>query len=151
MKKIFNYMFYGLKFLFLIGAFGLTLFIMIRMNVRLEKSMSTVIPVLIPFILLLIIFIINIAFKQKSVTNNLFYNITCCLVFATILFVCYRAMFDTNLVLSEKYGYGIDFNFFDNFIAYINIMLYGLFIADIFFMFREKDENVDKSKKSKKA
>lgn len=141
MKKIFNYLFYGLKFLLLIGALGLTLFIMIRMNVRLEKSMTSIIPVLIPFVLLLIIFIINMIFKQKGVTDNIFYNLTCCLVFATILFACYRAMFDTNMVLNEKYGYGIDFNYFDNFVAYINIMLYGLFIADIFFMFREREKS----------
>ena len=148
MKKIFNYMFYGLKFLFLIGAFGLTLFIMIRMNVRLEKSMVSILPVFIPFVLLLVVFIINMIFKQKGVTDNLFYNITCCLVFATIIFVCYRAMFDTNMVLNEKYGYGVDFNFFDNFVAYINIMLYGLFIANIFFMFKERENEKPKKVKA---
>lgn len=148
MKKIFNYMFYGLKFLFLIGAFGLTLFIMIRMNVRLEKSMVSILPVFIPFVLLLVVFIINMIFKQKGVSDNLFYNITCCLVFATIIFVCYRAMFDTNMVLNEKYGYGVDFNFFDNFVAYINIMLYGLFIANIFFMFKEREKEKPKKVKA---
>ncbi len=148
MKKIFNYMFYGLKFLFLIGAFGLTLFIMIRMNVRLEKSMVSILPVFIPFVLLLVVFIINMIFKQKGVSDNLFYNITCCLVFATIIFVCYRAMFDTNMVLNEKYGYGVDFNFFDNFVAYINIMLYGLFIANIFFMFKERENEKPKKVKA---
>ena len=148
MKKIFNYMFYGLKFLFLIGAFGLTLFIMIRMNVRLEKSMVSILPVFIPFVLLLVVFIINMIFKQKGVSDNLFYNITCCLVFATIIFVCYRAMFDTNMVLNEKYGYDVDFNFFDNFVAYINIMLYGLFIANIFFMFKERENEKPKKVKA---
>ena len=151
MKKIFNYLFYGLKFLLLIGALGLTLFIMIRMNVRLEKSMTSIIPVLIPFVLLLIIFIINMIFKQKGVTDNIFYNLTCCLVLATIVCVTLRAVFDTNMVLNEKYGYGVDFNFFDNFVAYINIMLYGLSIANILFMFREKDKNVEKSKELKNA
>ena len=38
MKRIFNGLFYGLKFLLLIGAFGLTLFILIRMNIRLANS-----------------------------------------------------------------------------------------------------------------
>ena len=140
MKKIFNYLFYLLKFLLLIGAFGITLFIIIRMNMRLNKNIVDSIHIFIPFILLLLIFIINIIFKQQGVTNNSFYNLTNCLVFATIIVVGYRAIFDTNMVLNEKYGYGIDFNFFDNFIAYINIMLYGLFIADIFFMFKEKDK-----------
>ena len=73
------------------------------------------------------------------------------MVLATIVCVTLRAVFDTNMVLNEKYGYGVDFNFFDNFVAYINIMLYGLSIANILFMFREKEEKVQKSKKLKKA
>lgn len=151
MKKIFNWLFYGLKFLLLIAALGLTLFVLIRMNVRLEKNMMSILPELIPFVLLLILFIVNMIFKQKGVNENIFYNLTCCLVLATIVCVALRAVFDTNMVLNEKYGYGVDFNFFDNFIAYINIMLYGLSIANILFMFREKEEKVQKSKKLKKA
>ena len=151
MKKIFNWLFYGLKFILLIGALGLTLFVLIRMNVRLEKNMMSVIPELVPFAILLILFVINMIFKQKSVNENVFYNLTCCLVLVTIVCVSLRAIFDTNMVLNAKYGYGVDFNFFDNFVPYINIMLYGLSIADVLFMFREKDENVDKSKKLKKA
>lgn len=141
MKKIFNYMFYGLKFLFLIASFAICLFIMMRMNMRLDKSFTTIIPELIPFLILLVIFIINIILNQKEVTDNLFYNITCCLVLATILFVGYRAIFDKNMVLNEKYGYGIDFNYFDNFISYIKIMLYGLVICNIFFMFKDREES----------
>lgn len=141
MKKIFNYMFYGLKFLLLIASFAICLFIMMRMNMRLDKSFVTIIPELIPFLILLVIFIINIILNQKEVTDNLFYNITCCLVLATILFVGYRAIFDKNMVLNEKYGYGIDFNYFDNFISYIKIMLYGLVIGNIFFMFKDREES----------
>ena len=69
--------------------------------------------------------------------------------------VALRSLLDTNMVLNEKYGYGVDFNFFDNFIPYIKIMLYGLSIADVLFMFREKDndkiKDEKKSKKLKKA
>ena len=151
MKKIFNGLFYFFKFILLIASFGLALFILIRMNVRLEKNMISVLPEFIPFILLLIVFIINMAFKQVGVTKNLFYNLTCCLAFATIICVCLRAIFDTNMVLNEKYGYGIDFNFFDNFIAYIKIMLYSLLLANILLMFREKDKDDIKSKKLKEA
>lgn len=151
MKKIFNGLFYGLKFLLLIAALGLTLFVLIRMNVRLEKNMMSILPELIPFVLLLILFIVNMIFKQKGVTKCLFYNLTCCLVLTTIVLVSLRAIMDTNMVLNGKYGYGIDFNFFDNFLAYIDIMVYGLSIANILFMFREKDKNVEKSKELKKA
>lgn len=155
MKKIFNILFYSLKFILLIAAFGLTLFVLIRMDVRLEKSIMSSFSSFIPFIILFVLFIINMFFKQISVTKNLFYNLTCCLVLSTIVLVSLRAILDTNMVLNAKYGYGIDFNFFDNFLAYINIMLYGLSIGDILFMFREKDNVVDKktikSKNNKKV
>ena len=146
MKKIFNWLFYGLKFLLLIATLGLTLFVFIRMNVRLEKNMMSVLPELIPFVLLLILFIVNMIFKQKGIKENIFYNLTCCLVLATIVCVALRAVFDTNMVLNEKYGYGVDFNFFDNFVSYINIMLYGLSIANVLFMFKNtkgEDSNLE--------
>ena len=151
MKKIFNILFYVLKFILLIAAFGLTLFIFVRMNIRLEKNMVTAIPHFIPFILILVAFIINLIFRQEGVTKNLFYNLTCCLVFSTIIWACCRAIFDTNMVLNEKYGYGIDFNFFDNFVPYIKIMVYGLVVANVFFMFKERDKKGIKSKKLKEA
>ncbi len=149
MKKIFNGLFYGLKFLLFVVAFGLTLFILIRMNMRLNKDFTSIISEFIPFVILLILFIVNLLFKQKNISKNLFYNLTCCLVLSTIIVVALRSLLDTNMVLNEKYGYGVDFNFFDNFIPYIKIMLYGLSIADILFMFREKDN--DKIKDEKKV
>ena len=149
MKKIFNGLFYGLKFLLFVVAFGLTLFILIRMNMRLNKDFTSIISEFIPFVILLILFIVNLLFKQKNISKNLFYNLTCCLVLSTIIVVALRSLLDTNMVLNEKYGYGVDFNFFGNFIPYIKIMLYGLSIADVLFMFREKDN--DKIKDEKKV
>ena len=149
MKKIFNVLFYIFKYILLIAAFALTLFVLIRMNVRLGKNITSIVPELIPFAVLLILFILNMILRQRSVNNNVFYNLTCCLVLATIVCVSLRAILDTNMVLNEKYGYGVDFNFFDNFIAYIKIMLYGLSIADILFMFREKDDKIEKKDKAK--
>ena len=156
MKKIFNGLFYGLKFLLLIAAFALALFIFIRMNMRLNKDIISVLPQFVPFLLLLILFIINMIFRQEGVTKCLFYNLTCCLVLTTIVLVSLRAILDTNMVLNGKYGYGIDFNFFDNFLAYIDMMVYGLIISNILFMFKEKDNikdekiESDKSNKSKR-
>ena len=147
MKKIFNILFYVLKFILLIAAFGLTLFIIIRMDIRLEKSIMSSFESFIPFIVIFILFMVNMIFRQVGVTKNLFYNLTCCLVLSTIVLVSLRAVLDTNMVLNGKYGYGIDFNFFDNFLAYINIMLYGLSVANIFFMFREKDVKEKKVEK----
>ncbi len=155
MKKIFNGLFYVLKFLLLIAAFALSLFIFIRMNMRLNKDIISVLPQFVPFLLLLILFLVNMIFRQEGVTKCLFYNLTCCLALTTIVLVSLRAILDTNMVLNSKYGYGIDFNFYDNFLAYINIMLYGLVLSNILFMFKEKDKNKseinNESKKFKKA
>ena len=156
MKRIFNGLFYGLKSLLLIAAFSLSLFIFLRMNMRLDKSFVSVLPQFIPFVILLILFIVNMLFKQEGVTKCLFYNLTCSLVLTSIVLVSLRAIMDTNMVLNGKYGYGIDFNFFDNFLAYIDIMVYGLIISNILFMFKEKDNikdekiESDKSNKSKR-
>ena len=59
MKKIFNGLFYGLKFLLLVAAFGLTLFILIRMNMRLNKDITSIISEFVPFAILLILFFVN--------------------------------------------------------------------------------------------
>ena len=139
MKKIMNILFYVLKFLLLLGAFGLTLMIIVQMNTRLNKSFTTTIQLFIPFLFILILFVANMVLKQKSVTQNIFYNITCCLVFAVIICVCYRALYDKNMVLNAKYGYDIDFNYFNNFLSYMKIMVYGLCIGNVFFMFHLKE------------
>ncbi len=141
MQKVLNMFLYILKFLLLLGSFGITLFVILKMNQRLDKDILSSYAVFLPFILLLLLFIINIVFSQKSVTNNLFYNITCDLVFLVIIVAGLRALFDTNMVLSERYGYGIDFNYFDNFISYLKLMLYGLCIANILFMFHMKEND----------
>lgn len=140
MKKILNILFYVLKFILFLAAFGLTLMIIVQMNHRLNKSFMTTVNVFIPFIILLILFIVNLIFKHKNLTDNIFYNITCCLVFLTIIYVSYRALSDKNMVLNEKYGYGIDFNYFSNFVSYLKIMLYGLNIGNIFLMFQKLDK-----------
>lgn len=148
MKKILNIMFDILKYVLLLGAFAITLFIIVRMNARLNKSFSSVISEFIPFLLIFILYVINIIFKQDSVNDNIFYNLTSCIVFATIIVVGYRAFADKNMVLNEKYGYGVDFNYFNTFIAYMKIMLYGLSVSNVLFMIHPK-EKTSKKEKSK--
>ena len=125
MKKILNIMFIILKYILLLGAFAITLFIIVRMNARLSKSFSTVIPEFIPFLLIFLLFVINLLFKQKGVNNNIFYNLTSCIVFATIILVGYRAFADKNMVLNEKYGYGVDFNY----VVWISCFQYIIYVS----------------------
>ena len=116
MKQILNAIFYFLKFLFFIAAFALTLFIMVQMYQRLGKNIMESMKVFLPYLFIIILFIVNLFARQISVTRNIFYNITCTLVFTTIVVVGLRAMLDPNMVLREQLGRNINFNFFDYFI-----------------------------------
>ena len=78
--------------------------------------------------------------NQKSVNSNIFYNLTCCLVFCCILVAGLRSVLDKNMLLNSIMGYNINFSYFSDFIAFMKIMLYGLSLANIFFMIHEKEE-----------
>ena len=146
MKKILNILFYCLQLGLFISAFALTLFVMVQMNRRLEKSFFTTIDIFIPFVILFLLLIINIIFNQKTVKGHLFYNLTSSLVYATISVVALRAMLDERLIIGTMNDYHIDFNFFSNFTPFLKIMLYGLCIANVLFMFHLK---VPKEKNAK--
>ena len=134
MKKLLNLLFSFLKYLLLLIAFGSTLFLILKFNARLNKNIKDSISVFIPYILLFILFILNICLDRKYVKKNIFYNITCCLVCATNIVVAYRAMFDTNMVFHSIQKSGVNFNYFNDYLSFNNIMLYGLSIANIVFM-----------------
>ena len=142
MKKILNGIFMFLKFILLILGFGLSFFIVLSMYKRVDKNLVESIPIFTPYIIILLIFFINIIFGQKSVNRNLFYNLTCCLVFSCIVIVCLRAILDKNMLLNSIMGYNINFSYFNDFIPFMKIMLYGLSLANIFFMIHEKEEKL---------
>lgn len=144
MKKIINMFFYLLKFILLIIAFVSTLYIIVYMYQRLNKSLSESVQVFLPYAVLFILFCVNLVVRQRGVTGNIFYNITCCLVFATLCYCGYRAIFDTNMLMNDKMGYGINFNYYSDIISPMKIMLYGLSIGNVCLMF-------DNSKKQPKV
>lgn len=134
MKKIFNLLFSFMKYVLLLISFGFTLFLVLKLYARLEKNIKDSISIFVPYILLLILFLINICLNRAYVRKNLFYNITCCFVFTTNIFVAYRAMFDTNMIFNSIQKMGINFNYFNDYLSFNNTMLYGLSIANIVFM-----------------
>lgn len=140
MKKILNWLFYFFSLFLLIASFAVTLFILVQMNRRLEKSFMTTINVFFPFGILLVLAMINMIFNQKSVRKNLFYNLTACIIFSTIVIVGARAIFDHRLIIGTLNSYNIDFNFFANFLPFMKIMLYGLSVANILLMFHLKEK-----------
>ena len=152
MEKIINGFFSILKFLLLLICFMVTFYIIMNMYQRLEKNIIECIPTMLPYVILLFLFILNFIFKQKSVNNCMFYNISCCFAFIVILFAAYRSIFDNSMVMILKLGYHVNFNYFADVIAPMKAMLYLLIIANILLLLMGKIDNMGEksNKKSKK-
>lgn len=132
MVKILNMIFSFFKFLLLVCSFGVSFFIVLSMYNRVGKSMISSIPIFLPYVILLIFYTVNFSYHQTSVTKNIFYNITSCFVFFVICFVCFRSIFDQGMILNKLMGYGIDFSYFSDFIPFMQVLIYGLVIANFF-------------------
>lgn len=136
MTKIFNKFFYVLKFILHIVSFILTLFILLYMYDYLQKQplgkdFWEFFQVLIPFIILIILYVVDIILKRKEVNDDIFYNVTCTLVSCAILFMIYRAFKDPNMILKYKTSYNINFDYFADQIFQIKAMLYGLSFTNV--------------------
>lgn len=134
MIKAINGFFSILKILLLLASFVFSFFIIINMYKRLDKNYVDSIVNFIPYVLLFVLFSINIIFRQKSVNGCMFYNITCCLVFSVILFAAFRTFNDNNMVIILRLGYNINFNYFADIIAPMRAMLYLLSASNILLM-----------------
>lgn len=143
MVRLINKLFLVLKFLLLVLAFIVTLYIVMIMYKRLEKNVFEAFFLFLPYVLLIGLFVINIIFKQDSVLDKLFYNLTCILVFCLIIFVGLRSLFDKNMILNEIMGYGVNLLFFSDFIIFMNFLLYGLCVSNLLLMFKFKKEDIE--------
>ena len=145
MIKIINSILYIFKYLLLILCFSLGGYIVLYMYQRLNKSLMDSIFLALPFLILFVLFAINMLANQKRVTGNLFYNLTCCFVFLVVLFIEYRAIFDSNMIANSKLGYNINFNYFADNISAIKVMVVGLIIGNLLFMLRTDTKNKEKA------
>lgn len=145
MIKAINRLLYFSKLILLLVSFGFTLYIIMFMYQRLEKSMLQSIWVFLPYLLLFVLFSINIIFNQKQVRDNFFYNFVCCLTFVLFIYVGYRAVFDPYMVARIRLGYDINFNYYSDMISPLQIMLYCLSIANVCFMFLNEKKTNDHS------
>lgn len=139
MKDILCKFFGFFKYILLVVAFGLVFYCINVTYARLEKPLSDAINVFIPFGFVLLMFIITLIVKSKSVGKNLLFNFVSVFVFLITIVVCLRSIFDTNMIL--YYRYGINFNpaYFSDNLSMIESMLYMiaganvlLLICDIF-------------------
>ncbi len=150
MKKLLNVLFSFLKYILLLAAFGSTLFVVLKLYTRLEKDITQSLNVFLPYFVLLVMFVISFCLNREYVRKNIFFNITCCLVFGTNLVVIYRAIFDTNMLFNSIQKMGVNFNYFNDYLAFNNIMLYGLAVSNLVFMFIPNDMAAYKSVKKVK-
>lgn len=144
MIKILNGIFRFLKYILWFVAFGMTFYIVLGMYTRLDKNMIQSISLFVPYFILIALFVINKLCHQDQIINNIFYNLTCCLALLTIIVVALRALFDTNMVLNKIMGYDINFFYFNDFLMFMKVMIYGLCIGNIFFLYREFSSNVNR-------
>lgn len=146
MEKIINGFFSIFKFLLLLLCFMVTFYIIMNMYHRLEKNIIECIPTMLPFVILLFLFISNFIFQHHSVNNCMFYNISCCFAFMVILFAAYRSIFDGTMVMILKLGYHINFNYFADVIAPMKAMLYLLIVANVLLILMDKIDDFGKKK-----
>lgn len=156
MTKILNKLFRILHIIMLPILLIATIYIVMFMFQRLEKEIFGAnflefLGVIFPYLLLIILNIINMFLKQNNVKDNLFYNTTAFLVMIVITVFCLRALFDQNMFLWHKYGYDMNFNYFSDQIAPMKVMLYGLSIANVVLMIDGYIKFDNKSEKNLKA
>lgn len=155
MTKILNKLFRILHIIMLPILLIATIYIVMFMFQRLEKEIFGAnflefLGVIFPYLLLIILNIINMFLKQNNVKDNLFYNTTAFLVMIVITVFCLRALFDQNMFLWHKYGYNMNFNYFSDQIAPMKVMLYGLSIANVVLMIDGYIKSDNKSEKNLK-
>lgn len=133
--KVFFSRFLGfLKYVLLVISFALVFYGIIVTYKRLDKNIMEAIPVFIPFLVVFVVYIVNLFIRSKVIRDNLLYNAVSVIVFAVIIVICIRAKFDTSMILYYKYA--IDFNpayFADN-LSTIQMMLYTLAGSNVLFM-----------------
>ena len=66
---------------------------------------------------------------------NLFFYLTCCLVFGVLIFAGYRTVFDDFMLIQNQSDYHMSFQYFSDMIAPLKSMLYLLFVGNICLMF----------------
>lgn len=147
MKEILCKFFGFFKYILLIVAFGLVFYGIMITYGRLEKPLTEAVDVFVPFAFVLLIFIVTLIVKSKSVGENLLFNFVAVFVFIVIIIVCLRAMFDTNMILF--YRYGIDYNpaFLSDNLSAIEAMLYMIGGANVVLLLCDFIKREKKSKK----
>lgn len=154
MKDILSSVFGFLKYFLLIAAFGLVFYCINITYARLEKPLSEAVGVFIPFGFVLLMYIVNLVIRSKSVKGNLLFNFVSVFVFSITIVICLRAMFDSNMILFERYGINFNPAYFADNLSMVESMLYMIGGANVLLVLcdiigkERKKKNKDKKKVS---
>jgi len=155
MKKILSKLFGFLKFILMFISFALILMGILFTYKRLDKSLTEAIDIFIPFILIIVLTIINMFNKKAKVNENLLFNFTSVLVFTVIIIIGIRAKFDTNMILYHKYQINYNPNYLSDNLSTVKVLLYCLSGANIFILlnplFKEKEVKEVKNNEPKEV
>lgn len=136
MKQILSKLFGFFKIVLFVISLGMVLYgVLITYN-RLDKPFISSFPIFLPFILVLITIVISFFIKNKE--DNLLFNFVSTIVFITIIVICVRSKFDSNMILYYKYKIGFNPTFFSDNLSLIEAMLYLLGISNILLIISSK-------------
>ena len=126
MIKTFNKIIFYLKIIFLLIAFSFSLYIsFMKMNTT-SSNILTILPIFIPFVILLVIFVFDLFLDWKE--SNLFFNLISILAFTAIIIITIRTIFDKNIVV---YPSQINLGYYDMHDIKIKMILYLMIIGNI--------------------
>lgn len=131
-----------LNVLLLVIAFFLILYINVYQCFYLKnnpfgRGFFDFFAILVPFVLLMSLYFINFINSHNIANNSLLYKVIAIISMITIIYISYRAIFDDSLILWHKTDYHINFEYFNNHVIVIKIILYGLGLVNIFFIIEE--------------
>ena len=136
MTELINKIFFYTKVVFLLIAFAITLYILLmRMDIN-GLSIFSIIPLFIPLLLLLIVFVFS--FFLNIGNDNIFFNLVCVLVLLSIIIIDCRTIFDSNIISKFQ----LNLNYFDILTNKIKIMLYLTFISNILLIIYDKKNKI---------
>ena len=137
MSKIISKICFYLKMFFLLISFSFALYISFLKMEFASSSVLTILPIFIPFFILLILFVFDLFLDRKE--SNLYCDLASTLAFITITIITLRTIFDKNII---AYPAGFNINFYNMQEGIIKILLYLMIIGNICLILYQKGKKV---------
>ena len=148
MSNIFSKLFFYLRYILIVVAFLLIFWGITFTYQRLEKPLSESFNVLLPFVLVFVVFIVNLFVAKRDCSENLLFNFGTVLILLVVILVGLRAKFDTNMLIYYKYNISYNSAYLADNLAMIESMLYIIFGSNVLFIigncFNKKEKEQDK-------